>query len=124
MAESDDDPTAATLPKGEGGDLGIRLFTLAGTRAAAYVDRVVPQSPAAKAGIQPDDLILNVDDQPVRDVRSYQQILSALEPGKELFVVVKRKNTILRLPLTPVPARKSQELDIPDVRIPSLPKLP
>jgi serine protease Do len=121
---SQEDLVAVTSPGGAGADLGIRLFTLAGTRAAAYVDRIVPQSPAAKAGIQPDDLVLNVGDEPVRDVRSYQQIVSKLVPGKKVFVVVKRKNNILRVPLTPVPARKSQQLDIPDVRIPSLPKLP
>ena len=124
MAGSQDDSAVAALPRGEGADLGVRLFTLAGTRAAAYVDRVVPQSPAAKAGIQPDDLILNVGDIPVRNVRSYQQIVSMLVPGKEVFVVVKRKNNILRLALTPKPARKSKEVDVPDVRIPSLPKLP
>lgn len=124
MSGSQDDPSADTSPPGKGGELGIRLFTLAGSRAAAYVDRVVPQSPAAAAGIRADDLILNVDDQPVRDVRSYQRIVAGLAPGKKVFVVIKRKNNILRLPVTPVPARESKESDIPDVRIPSLPRLP
>jgi serine protease Do len=124
VSQSEDDPMVAASPADMGGDLGIRLFSLAGTRAAAYVDRVLPQSPAAAAGIQADDLILNVDGKPVRDVRSYQQIVATLTPGKEVFVVVKRKNNILRVPVTPVPARRSQENDIPNVRIPSLPRLP
>ena len=43
--------------------LGIVLVPDVVTRTPPYVDRVVPDSPAAKAGLRPDDLLVMIDTQ-------------------------------------------------------------
>ncbi len=80
--------------------IGLRLFTMSGKRAPAYIDRIVSGSPAEKAGLKKDDLILSVDTQTVRNVSEYQKLAKTLQPGQESLFTVKRKQTIVRLKLT------------------------
>lgn len=56
--------------------LGAKLKPIGATSASrlglrlpigALVDRVIPNSPAADAGLQPDDVLVSVDSEPVRD---------------------------------------------------------
>jgi serine protease Do len=74
--------------------LGIKLFRLGGKRAPAYIDRVVSGSPADKAGLRRDDMILFIGQQVVRSVTAYDGIFKTLEPKTEISVVVKRGNLI------------------------------
>ena len=89
-----------TIPAGPA-KLGIRLFRLGGKRAPAYVDRVIPQSPAALAGIRPDDLILSLGGRRLRTVADFDKTVKSLAFSKPIEVLVKRKQKLLRLQLTP-----------------------
>jgi serine protease Do len=94
-------------PKPEGpAYLGIRLFTLSGKRAPAYVDRVLPGSPAANAGIRKDDLVLSVAGTVVRNCSECQEALRGLVPGQSVPFLLKRKNTILTVRVTPRPPQE------------------
>lgn len=98
--DGDDKPKVADAqPKGDP-YLGVRLFTLSGKRAPAYVDRVTPGSPAKEAGLRKDDLILVIADQIVRSVRDYEKLEPELRPGDEIKVVFKRKDQVLTTTLT------------------------
>jgi serine protease Do len=79
--------------------LGIRLFTLSGKRAPAYVDRVERGSPAEQAGLQKDDLILTIDNAVVHNVGDCQKIVAAIKPGRDVVVLVKRDSAVVRLTL-------------------------
>ncbi len=99
-------PTTPTEPEADdaepdGGpvELGIRLFKLSGRRAPAYVDRVVAGSPADRAGIRRDDLVLTVNDEWVRTVEEYEQAVGELRRGADVLLVVKRGQQVLRLTL-------------------------
>ena len=81
--------------------VGIRLFTLSGKRAPAYVDRVARGSPARQAGIRKDDLVLAIADTVVRNCREYAEAVGALEPGRPVVFLLKRKRTIKALTVTP-----------------------
>lgn len=81
-------------------ELGIRVLTLAGRRAPAYIDRVLPDSPAAKAGLKKDDLVLAIDDAWVRNIREYQSVVGDLKPGQKITMSVKRDREILAVTLT------------------------
>lgn len=82
-------------------DLGIRLFALSGNKAAPYIDRVVENSPAAIAGLKPDDLVLEVAGHRVTHVSDFKRIVQSLPTDKPVNISVKRKNEIIEAKLVP-----------------------
>ena len=68
----------------------------------AVVGHVEPNTPAAQAGLQPDDLIRSVDGQPVS---SWQMLVSKIEarPGQPLQVELERGGKLNTVTLTPEP---------------------
>jgi serine protease Do len=101
VAGEESPPIGASPQPNSKADLGIRLFTIGGRRGPAYVDRVLPGSPAAAAGLKTDDLIVTVAGQIVRDVSDFQRIAEKLTIGKEITIEVKRKNELVPVRLTP-----------------------
>lgn len=87
----------------EPGELGIRLFGLAGRRGPAYVDRVVAGTPAAAAGIKSDDLVISLDGKAIKSSSDFQNAIAAIKAGQEVTVIVKRKNDLVTLQLTAAP---------------------
>ena len=65
----------------------------------AYVERVVPESPAARAGFEPDDLVFRLAGRTIRSCRDYDQVLESLAAGQEVEVVVKRGPALITLRL-------------------------
>lgn len=91
-----------TVPVAKGkAVLGIRLFALGGRNSPAYIDRVSPSSPASKVKLQPDDLIVSIDGQQVRTVRDYGKILESLVPEQAVTLIVKRRNSLVEVKITP-----------------------
>jgi serine protease Do len=70
--------------------LGIRLFDIGGRTRPAYVERVRPNSPAAWAGVQADDLVLSVNGDTVATCDELRQAFASAPPGVPLKLVVKR----------------------------------
>ena len=103
------EPAAIATAGGGKTELGIRLFTLGGKRAPAYVDRVVPGSPAAEAGFKKDDLVLTINGEVVKNVRDCKKIFDKLPAGEEVVILVKRKNEILRAALVPAEAKSDEK---------------
>ena len=85
---------------GEAGFSGIRIFLLGGPRAPAFIDAVIPGSPADKAGLQKDDLILRIDNDYVGSCREYGSLAAKWKAGVDVTLVIKRKDAILAVPLT------------------------
>ena len=82
--------------------LGFELFKHGGKSGPAYVDRVLPNGPAAAAGLKPDDLIVSLSGEKIGSIRDFERMLPTLTVGTELILVVKRGQELLRLPITPV----------------------
>lgn len=85
------------------GELGIRLFGLAGRRGPAYVDRVVAGSAAAAAGIKSDDLVISLDGKAIKSGDDFQRVAGAIKSGQQVQMVVKRKNDLVTVQLTAAP---------------------
>ena len=64
----------------------------------AHVNSVMSGSPAAKAGLEPGDVILRVGDRDVRK-RGHENLLEGAEPGDRLDFVVERDGERLTLPV-------------------------
>jgi serine protease Do len=66
----------------------------------ALVAKVSPDSPAAAAGIQPSDVILNFDGQPIENMRSLPRAVAATPIGKSVAVALLRKNQTVNVTVT------------------------
>ncbi len=86
-------------------ELGIRLFGLGGRKSPAYIDRVLPGSAAAGAGLKTDDLVVSIAGQVVRDGGDFKRVADTLRPGVEITIEVKRKSALLSIKLTPGEAK-------------------
>lgn len=81
---------------GEPGWIGVELAepsadqTNGEPKKGAIVAAVVSNGPAAKADIRADDVIVEVDGQPVRDGTELRQRISRLWPGREVEFIVLR----------------------------------
>ncbi|AMV40815.1 PDZ domain-containing protein [Planctomyces sp. SH-PL62] len=61
----------------------------AGAKAVRVV-RVLPDSPAARAGVEAGDALVRIDGKPVEDLGSARESLSGLRQGQAVELVVKR----------------------------------
>ncbi|GAB4138487.1 MAG: hypothetical protein Fur0037_04230 [Planctomycetota bacterium] len=76
---------------------GIVLFEPPGRQSPpAYVDCVVPGSPAAAIGLRPDDLIVRIDGYSVRSCREFREVLARFKPGQIVTLTYKRGTSIER----------------------------
>lgn len=74
---------------------GIRILRAGINRAtAAYVDRVQPRSPAAKAGIRPDDLVLKIDRMRVKTWKGFVRMMSRYRAGESVQLTIKRGSDV------------------------------
>jgi len=73
--------------------VGIRVMP-------AYVEKVVPDSPAAQAGFEPGDKIVAIDAAPVESFDDLQRII-APNAGRELTFKVERNGETIDLKVTP-----------------------
>ena len=88
-------PSAARSEANEAheGGYGTYLGTVPGFakgQNGALVRDIQPGSPAAKAGLLPGDLIVEIDGEPVTDLRALAKALRAHKPGDTVPIVVDR----------------------------------
>lgn len=80
-------------------DFGVVMVPDVLFRTPAFVDRVLPNSLAAKSGILPGDLVLFVNGELVQSCRSLQSEMGKLEAQDDLKIVVRRGKTLVELEL-------------------------
>jgi S1-C subfamily serine protease len=81
-------------------------FAPEGGGSAVEVVEVVEGSPAERAGLRPEDLIVEVDGRPMADVGALQRLMVSESIGRSLTTRVIRGDRTLTLEITPV------ELDV------------
>src|SRR5438445_7878221 len=79
-----------------------RLATRLGRRSAVEVVEIVEGSPAALAGLRPEDLIVALDGAEVRGVDDIQRLMTAERIGETVTATVMRQDRELHMPLVPV----------------------
>jgi len=91
-----------------GGFHGIMLVPNVVGATPPYVDEVMPGSPAAQAGLQPDDLIVYVDGELVPNIKDFREIMKGIGPGMEVKLEVQRGSKLhsLKLKLLEMPKEK------------------
>jgi serine protease Do len=93
--------------------LGIVLVPDVVTRTPPYIDRVLPNSPAERAGLRPDDLVVMLDTQVVSSLRQVVAALERLDHDVQLRIAVLRDETLVDFTLQadgpPVPAELEEQ---------------
>jgi serine protease Do len=90
-------------------DLGIVLVPDVVSRTPPYVDRVVLDSPAAAAGIRPDDLVVMFDAQVVTSCRQAAELIQRYEHDASVRVAVLRDEALLEFKLSAAAAERINE---------------
>jgi serine protease Do len=85
--------------------LGIVLVPDVVTRTPPYVDRVIPNSPAAAANLRPDDLIVMVNSQVASSCRQAAELVERLEHDATVRLSVLRGKQFIEATLTAKPAQ-------------------
>jgi len=103
--------SAAATPAGEpmraGFDpatLGLVLVPDLLDRTPPFIETVAAESPAARAGLRPDDLVIAVGGRAVASRAALQQALAALAEGDAVRLSVVRSGAIVECELGPRPA--------------------
>ncbi|HSQ55209.1 MAG TPA: trypsin-like peptidase domain-containing protein [Gemmata sp.] len=105
---------------GSGGYLGVVFVPNILERTPAYVEDVLPGTPAAKAGFRPDDLISFVDGEPVVSINAFNEWMKKnTRPGMTIRVEVRRGEALQTIevvlgdppikPKRPTPAPSSKK---------------
>ncbi len=95
------------------GALGIVLVPDVVTRTPPYIDRILPDSPAAAAGLRPDDLVVMLDSQVASSCRQATQLIERLEHVATVRLGVLRGEQFLEVTLQAKPADKPASENVP-----------
>ena len=76
--------------------LGVQVTASVGANGAkgVLIVEVVPNSPAAQAGLQVNDIITQLDGQPIVDLMNLKQAINRLESGRQIELRVIKASTV------------------------------
>jgi S1-C subfamily serine protease len=98
-----------TRPKTSGGPKGYHGIILVPDvveRTPPYVEDTEPASPAEKAGLKPDDLIVYVDGEKIVSIKELKEILDKGRPGTVFKLEVRRGDKLTTIDLRLDPPKK------------------
>jgi serine protease Do len=82
--------------------IGIRLVPDVLAKTPPFIDAVRPDSPAARAGLQPDDLVLFVNNAVVSSCSSVLDELSLIDRIDAVRLTVQRGQELVEVTLEPI----------------------
>jgi serine protease Do len=100
--------TAPEKRKGPGVYTGIVLVPNVVERTPPYIEEIDPRSPAAKAGLRVDDLIVYMDGQLMSTIKVFEDQLSNYQPGDEVELQVERKGELVGIKLKLAKVKKKK----------------
>jgi serine protease Do len=84
---------------GPGGFHGIILVPNVVERTPPYIEDTIAGSPAAKAGLRPDDLIVYVDGEKITSIKEFHDIVDRARPGTAFKIEVRRGDKLTTVDL-------------------------
>jgi serine protease Do len=82
-------------------NLGLILIPDVLPKTPPYVDQVVPQSIAARAGMMSNDLILLMNERRIDSRRALEESLSSVDQADSFTILVQRGQELVRLEVKP-----------------------
>ena len=84
---------------GPAGYHGIVLVPNVVERTPPFIEDTLPGSPAAKAGLRPDDLIVYIDGEKVISIKEFRDIVEKARPGTAFRLEVRRGDKLMTVDL-------------------------
>src|SRR4051812_24992472 len=78
--------------------LGVQIAT---TKKGIVIQAVIPKSPAEKAGLKSDDVLVRINGVKPADLRTAVDVIRNLKPGKEIKILIKRDGKDREIKVTP-----------------------
>jgi len=85
-------------------DLGIHVMTTGYRKVLPFVERMRKGSPAERAGVRVDDLIVAVNGRAVKDSADYEQRLSTASRGQPVELTIRRGREMFTISVEPEPS--------------------
>lgn len=85
-------------------DLGLRLLDFGARDRPAYVERVRAESPASRAGIKPNDLVMTVNGERAGTCAAFYAALRKVPAGERIRLVIKRGEDVRPIEIDPEPS--------------------
>jgi S1-C subfamily serine protease len=82
-----------------GGYLGITFVPKVVDRTPPYIEEVDQNSPAGRANLKPDDLVVYLNGQPVVSVQAFEELLDRYRPGETVKLEVRRGDKLTTVEL-------------------------
>jgi serine protease Do len=101
-------PNAMTL-----GALGMVMLPNILPRTPPFIESVRPGSPADKAGVKPDDMVLFVDEQLIQSVAALDAVLGRIASDERISLTVERDRKLVKVTLE-VPPEEQTPAPKPD----------
>jgi serine protease Do len=79
--------------------LGIVMMPNILPRTPPFVEKVRPDSPAAKAGVKPDDIVLFVDEALIQSVDALHAVLARIAIDERIRLTVERERELVQITL-------------------------
>lgn len=86
-----------------------QLATRLGQKTGMRIEQVVPQAPAAKAGLRRGDILVKANDEAVSNAQSLQRLMLGDAIGRPLALTVLRSETLVDMVVTPEELRDDEE---------------
>jgi serine protease Do len=102
-------PIVKPRPTGGAGAFhGMILVPNVVERTPPFIEDVVRNSPAAKAGLQADDLIVYVDGEKITSIKELHELIDHAQPGTTVKLEIRRGDRLMNvdIKLEPLPSRR------------------
>jgi len=116
--------------RGPGSSIGVEITELDAEKAKSsavengvVINSVRPDTPAARAGFQAGDVVVEFDGEAVRSARQFRRLVEETRPGHEVKATVVRDRSRRALTVTPEPATAAN-ITSPLSNLPALRTLP
>jgi len=87
------------VANGPGGYHGMKFVPNVLERTPPYVDEVIPGSPAAKAGVQVNDLVSFIDGEPIYSIKSFNEYMKRTRSDTVIRLEVRRGDNLQTIEL-------------------------
>jgi serine protease Do len=101
------DPKPETDIKAPRVHTGIIFVPKVVERTPPYIEAIESNSPATRAGLKPDDLVIYLDGEPVYSTDIFRDLLKRYNPGDKVQIEIRRGDrlTAIHMELAPLPKR-------------------